>query len=122
MSFENIRVSPPKWLLQTFANNRAYLVCKTNVLSNSPLRPLTELYINRLVDWKYLVLPIFFEFGCQKISDSFIDLVMIITNFIHYLVLFVANYVFNMKYEFRRTDKDRRKTNKHLVTWKKIVF
>ncbi len=51
---EHIRVSPPKWLLQTFTNNRAYLVCKTNVLSDSSLRPLTELFINRLVDCKHL--------------------------------------------------------------------
>ncbi len=50
-----IRVSPLKWFLHTYANNRAYLVFKTNVLSDSTLRPWTELLINLCVEYDHLL-------------------------------------------------------------------
>ncbi len=104
----SIRVSPPKWLLQTFTNNRAYLVCKTNVLSDSSLRPLNKLFINRLVDYKHL----FTNFLWVWLPESQWQLFRPrhdIANFINDSVLFVANFVFIIKYEFRRIYKDRKK-------------
>ncbi len=47
---------------------------------------------------------------------------MIIANFINNSVLFVAKYVFIIKYEFRRVDKDRKKNSKEVVPWKKNCF
>ncbi len=48
----------------------------------------------------------FVEFGCQKVSDSFFDLVMVIANLNNEKVFFVAAHEFTNNYEVKRIGQD----------------